>query len=313
MSDDIIERELHYISLKINTINTSYEILLAILSASLSLLTSYYWRDMLNLWGISFCAMFGIWTLWSFLSGRRARSMPSKGDSKTTPKAPPNQLTKYFWEIRGKTLYSGIQAFGILSATSLVIYLILYTTDKAKNDLWNPSLLIFLLILTSLTFINEQRIITLFEEFGERASTIENFVQRVSIREATGYILGFLTVIFIILRSFWAMIELLMWVYSEHSPIAPLLVIFQYILVWALMSAINKNQILRDLTNALICLQNLQYNSENNRVSTDKVALCVKHTHFLKLSLLKILEFYLYIPHPLYEQILKNPEKEKQQ
>jgi len=314
MSNDILEQELRDISTKINALNPGNEVLFALLSAFLIVVTSYREGlvDTLNLWGISFGTVFALWEIQSFLRYYKTiKSNPKQSVAFVEQQKP---LTIYRGEIVGKTTYSGIQAFGILSITSLCIYLVLYITDKIKNHLWSLSLLIFLLILALMVFMSEQRIITLFGEFRGMVSTSENFTVQynISTNELIKYALGFLAVIFIILRSFWAMGELLIEIYLKHSSVPLLLVFFQYILVWALMSAINKNQVRRDLTNALICLQNLQYNSESDKISVDQVASCVKYTHFLKLTPLKILEFYFYLPHPLYEQILKKQDKKQE-
>ncbi|NJE84383.1 hypothetical protein E3E23_00790 [Thermococcus sp. CX2] len=309
MLDDILERELHNISMKIDAINPNYEILFALLSASLSLLTSYYGglANMLNLWGLSFGAMFGLWVIWSSIVPRQHTE--KDGETTDTSKLP-KQLVEYYGEVFGKFVYSGVHSFGILSIISVGVYLLLYSTHNVKENLWHPLLIAFLVELALMGLVvNEDRAIKIFVWAYNLKHGLEGETDMSIVRLIVGAISGLI----LFSGSIWATWKVCYLLYlgvkgvqeiSVH--VLALFLFLQYILVWVLMSAINKNQVHRELTNAIICLQNLQYKfSSSEEIPIDKIASCVKYTHFLKLTPLRILELYFYLPHPLYKQVLK--------
>ena len=323
INNGLLERELHNITLKLNEVNSTNtnEVLIALLSGFLTLFMSYFSKigveNLLNLWGFSFGTVFFLWELEGYLKQKQNKSSSNRSDNN----ARSIQTDNYHWELIGKSVYSGVKAFGVLSAISLVIYLGAFIT---KRTILEPGLLIFLGILATVSTWDEQRLISSFAKFGKMSNRLSHhyinsrdkiqglFMEKeetVDLNTIIGIFLGVGSIIFLVIESILAPIKLIKYSSNLGLWIPILLVSFQYMLVWSLMCAINKNQIHRDLVNALICLQNLQYKLLSNNVTMERVASCVKYTHFLKLTPLMVLEFYFYIPHPIHEQILASSEE----
>lgn len=307
--DSIISQEISKLSLKLNEISPSNETILAMLSIFLTLYTSYS-QEVWNFWGISFGSIFIIWTVWSL------HNKQDRESSETTLRdiIHPNLVT-YYGHIIGKNVYSGIQAFGILALISLGVYLALYTEKALVQELWGIPLVLFLVELAIiLPFISEDRILNMASDF---LKFVYNLPLKMTIKEATEIapeiapnlparivIFAAIMIGVLFVGSLWSVFKVMTVLLEETQKLSSFLLILalQYLSVWALMATINKNQVHRDIINAANDLLDLTYNSVLDDISS--VAEHIKYTNFRKLTPLRILEFYLYIPHPLYENVL---------
>jgi hypothetical protein len=313
----VISQEISKLSLKLNEISPSNEILLAMLSIFLTLYTSYS-QEIWNFWGVSFGSIFVLWALWS-----RIQNHQNRNSSETTLKEiiHPNLVT-YYGQIVGKNVYSGIQAFGILALISLGVYLALYTGKTLSHELWGIPLVLFLIELAIiLPFISEDRICDISSDFLKR---IYNVPLKLTVKEATEIapkltpdlstgtaIFAFIMLGVLFFGSIWSVYKFLILILEKTQELPSFLLILalQYLSVWALMATINKNQVHKDIVNATNYLLDLIYTDVPEDILS--VAEHIKYTNFRKMTPLKILEFYLYLHHPLYEKMLTQNKRDE--
>jgi hypothetical protein len=91
----------------------------------------------------------------------------------------------------------------------------------------------------------------------------------------------------------------------KYKFIVILLSSFQYVSIWTTAVLINKSQVHRDLVNAINTIIDLTYSDE---ISLDNFMEAIKYTNFRRGTMLKFMDYYIYIPHPRYEQWLKQCE-----